>query len=79
MTARWLQLRTALLGLLSLTLLGACAATGTPPLEAMDRKLDLERFMGDWYVIGFIPSPFRSSARRTPTTQSSRTDSATTA
>jgi apolipoprotein D and lipocalin family protein len=26
-----------------------------PPLEAMDRKVDLERFMGDWYVIGFIP------------------------
>jgi lipocalin len=21
----------------------------------MDRKVDLERFMGDWYVIGFIP------------------------
>ena len=26
-----------------------------PPLEALDRKVDLERFMGDWYVIGFIP------------------------
>ena len=26
-----------------------------PPLQAMDRKVDLERFMGDWYVIGFIP------------------------
>jgi apolipoprotein D and lipocalin family protein len=26
-----------------------------PPLEAMDREVDLERFMGDWYVIGFIP------------------------
>ena len=21
----------------------------------MDRKVDLQRFMGDWYVIGFIP------------------------
>jgi apolipoprotein D and lipocalin family protein len=64
MTERWLQLRTAFLGLLSLTLLGACAATGTPPLEAMDRKVDLERFMGDWYVIGFIPItlPFFSEA-----------------
>jgi apolipoprotein D and lipocalin family protein len=32
-----------------------CASTDGPPLEAMDRKVDLERFMGDWYVIGFIP------------------------
>ena len=55
MTERSSQLRIALLGLVSLTLLGACASTGTPPLEAMDRKVDLERFMGDWYVVGFIP------------------------
>ena len=58
MSERSKQLRPALLGLLSLTLLGACTATGTPPLEAMDRKVDLERFMGDWYVIGFIPIAF---------------------
>jgi apolipoprotein D and lipocalin family protein len=40
---------------LCLAVLGGCASTNTPPLEAMDRKVDLERFMGDWYVIGFIP------------------------
>jgi apolipoprotein D and lipocalin family protein len=42
--------------------LSGCAANSLPPLEAMDRRVDLERFMGDWYVIGFIPStiPFFS-------------------
>ena len=53
-----------LFGLLAVTLLNACATTDAPPLEAMDRKVDLERFMGDWYVIGFIPItiPFFSEA-----------------
>ena len=41
--------------LLCLAILNGCASTDMPPLEAMDRKVDLERFMGDWYVIGFIP------------------------
>jgi apolipoprotein D and lipocalin family protein len=50
--ARWPHL---LVCALSLALLSACATHRVPPLEAMDRKLDLERFMGDWYVIGFIP------------------------
>ena len=31
------------------------ASNGMPPLEAMDRKVDLERFMGAWYVVGSIP------------------------
>ena len=26
------------------------------PLRAIDRKVDLERFMGDWYVIAHIPA-----------------------
>ena len=26
------------------------------PLQAIDRKVDLERFMGDWYVIAHIPA-----------------------
>ena len=50
--ARWFRL---IVCVLSLTLLNACANHRVPPLEAMDRKVDLERFMGDWYVIGFIP------------------------
>jgi apolipoprotein D and lipocalin family protein len=41
--------------LLCFTMLNGCAGTSMTPLEAMDRKVDLERFMGDWYVIGFIP------------------------
>jgi apolipoprotein D and lipocalin family protein len=49
---RWLQ---RFVALLSLALLNACATNDVPPLEAMNRKVDLERFMGDWYVIGFIP------------------------
>ncbi len=55
MIERSSQLRAALLGLISLAVAGGCTSTGTPPLEAMDREVDLERFMGDWYVIGFIP------------------------
>lgn len=49
---RWFHL---LVCVLSLALLNACANHRVPPLDAMDRKVDLERFMGDWYVIGFIP------------------------
>jgi apolipoprotein D and lipocalin family protein len=44
-----------LAALLCLAIVGGCASPNVPPLEAMDRKVDLERFMGDWYVIGFIP------------------------
>ncbi|HKJ23219.1 MAG TPA: lipocalin family protein [Myxococcota bacterium] len=52
------------LAALSLALLVGCASHGPPPLEALDRRVDLERFMGDWYVIGFIPIslPFFSEA-----------------
>ncbi len=50
--------------MVALASLNACATDRVPPLEAMDRKLELERFMGDWYVIGFIPItlPFFSEA-----------------
>jgi apolipoprotein D and lipocalin family protein len=36
------------------TLIGGCAAS-LPPLEAVPR-VDLPRFMGDWYVIANIPT-----------------------
>jgi apolipoprotein D and lipocalin family protein len=49
---RWLHLLAAIL---PLALQQACATNGVPPLAAMDRKVDLERFIGDWHVIGFIP------------------------
>jgi apolipoprotein D and lipocalin family protein len=43
------------LALLLPWLLCACATDSAPPLEPLNRKVDLQRFMGDWYVIGFIP------------------------
>ena len=51
-SGRWLN---RLVALLSLASLSACATNDMMPLGALDRKIDLERFMGDWYVIGFIP------------------------
>lgn len=51
-SSRWLN---RLVALCSLVILTGCATNGMPPLEAMDRQVDLARFMGDWYVIGFIP------------------------
>ncbi len=44
--------RPLLFTLLAASLLG-CAASG-PPLELVE-EVDLERYMGDWYVIAFIP------------------------
>ncbi|NNL66800.1 MAG: hypothetical protein HKP30_11190 [Myxococcales bacterium] len=52
------------LAALALALLAGCAGSGPAPLQPLDRRIDLERFMGDWYVIGFIPIelPFFSEA-----------------
>ncbi len=44
---------TALWALLAALLLGGCSTMGT--LDTVDR-VDLERFMGDWYVIAHIPT-----------------------
>lgn len=46
-----------LLGLLALT---GCASA-PPPLPTVDH-VDLERFMGDWYVIGLIPNRIEKTA-----------------
>ncbi len=43
---------------LGVTLLAAAfvgCASSQPPLRALDRTIELERFMGDWYVVAFIP------------------------
>jgi apolipoprotein D and lipocalin family protein len=45
--------RHVMIGLM-LALLGGCGHS-KPPLKAVDR-IDLERFMGDWYVIANIPT-----------------------
>ncbi|MCC5794789.1 MAG: lipocalin family protein [Chromatiales bacterium] len=45
-----------LLLLLPVLMLAGCTSTGpSSPLQAVDREVDLERFMGDWYVIAHIP------------------------
>lgn len=36
-------------------LITACTGSALPPLTGTDRPVDLARFMGDWYVIAFIP------------------------
>ena len=36
-------------------LMAACANNATAPLQATDQYVDLDRFMGDWYVLASIP------------------------
>ena len=49
-------------GLLVLGLLQvACASSDRPPLPTVER-LDLERFMGDWYVVATIPTRLEQGA-----------------
>ena len=43
--------------LVMLSLMSGCTSN-QEALEAMDKKIELERFMGDWYVIGSIPIDF---------------------
>ena len=49
-----MSIRTTLLTLSGAALVSACQASN-PPLETVD-YVDLERFMGDWYVIANIPT-----------------------
>ena len=49
-----MSIRTTLLTLSSFALVSACQAA-PPPLETVDH-VDLDRFMGDWYVIANIPT-----------------------
>ena len=53
---------TALAWLMSTCLLAACAGQGgarpIPPVE----QVDLDRFMGDWYVIASIPTAMERGA-----------------
>lgn len=45
-------------------LVAGCTTQGLAPLQGLQRPVDLARFMGDWYVVGFIPIdlPFMSEA-----------------
>jgi len=49
-----MSIRTTFLILSGVALVSACQAAN-PPLETVD-YVDLERFMGDWYVIANIPT-----------------------
>ncbi len=42
-------------------LLGGCASNGLPPVVAVP-QVDLQRFMGDWYVIACIPTAIETQA-----------------
>ena len=44
-----------LLGLVGIFLLTACSSPARPPITVVP-KVDLPRFMGDWYVIANIPT-----------------------
>jgi apolipoprotein D and lipocalin family protein len=48
------RLRSSMAVLFMLSLAG-CASSPLPPLTGMQEPLDLPRFMGDWYVLAFIP------------------------
>ncbi len=48
------RLRNLCLGLAAVAILAGCA-TAKPPIPRM-QQVDLQRFMGDWYVIGNIPT-----------------------
>jgi len=39
-------------------LLDACVEARKQPLQAMDREIDLARFVGRWFVVANIPTPF---------------------
>lgn len=38
-----------------IALTGACAPATQVPLRGVSQPVDLPRFMGDWYVLGYIP------------------------
>ena len=46
---------------MSLTVLPGCAGTTRPPIATVE-YVDLPRFMGDWYVIGNIPTVLEKNA-----------------
>src|SRR5690349_14416060 len=49
------------LGLAMASSLAACATVSHRPLPTV-AHVDLQRFMGDWYVIGVIPTYFEKGA-----------------
>ena len=54
-------LTAAPLGLLALLFTTGCSSMPKPPLATVE-KVDLNRFMGDWYVIASIPTSIEEGA-----------------
>ncbi len=54
-------MRQALLATLSAVSISGCANNSLPPVETVD-YVDIERFMGDWYVIASIPTFIETEA-----------------
>jgi apolipoprotein D and lipocalin family protein len=55
------RLNAAPIGLLTLLLTTGCSSMPKPPLATV-KKVDLNRFMGDWYVIASIPTSIEEGA-----------------
>jgi apolipoprotein D and lipocalin family protein len=57
-------MRSPSITLLAATVLCGCAGASGPPLRPVTLvpRVDLQRFMGDWYVIASIPTPFEKGA-----------------
>jgi apolipoprotein D and lipocalin family protein len=47
--------------LIAVLFLSACRSSGVEPMQSVE-YVDLDRFMGDWYVIASIPTPFERGA-----------------
>ncbi len=50
-----MSIRALLLPAIAMSMLAGCSSSKLPPLETVP-EVDLERFMGDWYVIASIPT-----------------------
>ena len=56
-----MTVRALILSVVSVMLLAACSGSKFPPMETVD-EVDIDRFMGDWYVIANIPTSIEKSA-----------------
>ena len=54
-------MRQAILATLSAVSISGCAGNSLPPVETVE-SVDIERFMGDWYVIASIPTFIETEA-----------------
>lgn len=53
------RFKTSLVGVLAASILGSCSSP--PPLPTVE-TVDIDRFMGDWFVVGHIPASVEAKA-----------------